>query len=118
LKTGQLSAYWINTPANTEINQILDISDESVFLDLDKLLAGNTLTKYIYKEMTFESLRDQKKLWTLLLNSGYLTVTDTSSQDGYYHLRIPNQEILQIISQYPRESRSAGKSSALNTEFD
>ncbi|MDR1835065.1 MAG: ATP-binding protein [Fusobacteriaceae bacterium] len=99
LKTGQLSAYWINTSANTEINQILDISDESVFLDLDKLLAGNTLTKYIYKEMTFESLRDQKKLWTLLLNSGYLTVTDTSSQDGYYRLRIPNQEILSFFKE-------------------
>jgi len=97
LKHKRLKEYWINTSANIEINEILDVSDQSVTMDLGKLFSGETLKKYVFEDMTLYNLKDQRKLWTLLLYSGYLTIERNSLNGGFYNLRIPNLEIISFF---------------------
>ncbi|MDR3259085.1 MAG: AAA family ATPase [Fusobacteriaceae bacterium] len=93
LKNKELESYWVNTSGNILINKLLNISNNEILKTLLELFSGKNIKKHIEKDMSFDNIMEQNKLWTLLLYSGYLTVYGEPLGDGYYLLKIPNKEI-------------------------
>lgn len=93
LKNKELKPYWVNTSGNILINKLLNISNDKISKDLLELFSGKNIKKHIEKDMSFDNIMEQNKLWTLLLYSGYLTVYGKPLGEGYYILKIPNKEI-------------------------
>jgi hypothetical protein len=93
LNTKKLDAYWVNTSDNYLINEVLNISDESIYKALESLFNGDKIEKFINVNLTFDRVGFQRYLWLLLLFSGYLTVEGDKNEHGEYSLKIPNKEI-------------------------
>jgi hypothetical protein len=92
LNTKKLGAYWVNTSDNYLINEVLSISNKKTYENLTDLFNGIAIKKYIKEEMVFTDLRGQDSIWTLLLFSGYLTISEYKEKSEYL-LKIPNNEI-------------------------
>ena len=93
LKTKKLEAYWINTPGNTLIKELLKNSDKTVFDTLNNLFNGKETVVYISQSITLGNNLSPDDLWELLLFSGYLTVKEKIDMNTYF-VRIPNNEIM------------------------
>ena len=65
--------------------------------EIEMLVAGETVSKEIYEDLTYNRLYDSvEHIWSVLFMTGYLTQRGT--QDGrIYQLTIPNMEIRNIF---------------------
>ncbi len=91
--TYQPCSYWVNTI----IQDVLDLNDNQVREDLEKLLQNETITKPITDYLNYGNLKKEKEnLWSILLHSGYLT-TVSKQLNGEYELKIPNRSIRQCF---------------------
>ena len=104
LKEKEVKAYWANVSGNTLLENMLDHTGESVYIDLKKFTDGESIEKYISDGTTIKSLlNNDDEIWQLFLYSGYLTKSEEQikrkefSEQGYfintYNLKIPNREI-------------------------
>jgi hypothetical protein len=74
---------------------VLNISNKKTFENLKDLSNGIEIKKHIREEMIFTDLRGkggQNNIWTLLLFSGYLTISEIREESEYL-LKVPNKEI-------------------------
>ena len=61
------------------------------------MLSGETVTKEIHEELTYQGLYDSvENIWSVLFMTGYLTYKGRP-RDGKYQLTIPNMEIRSIL---------------------
>ena len=93
-------AYWINTSGNELVRRLINkCADTTAQMDVERLIAGETVSRQLYENLTHNEI-DQNidNIWSLLYMTGYLTVTKRPS-GGWYDLRIPNREIRQIYQQ-------------------
>lgn len=90
--------YWSNTSSNEIIRRFIQQTGNGLTKsEVEALVAGETLTKEIHEDLTYNNLYDTiDHLWSLLLATGYLTQRGTF--DGRsYQLAIPNMEIRSLF---------------------
>ena len=93
-------AYWMNTSGNDMVcNLIAKSADGTTQMEIERLIAGETINKALNEQLTHEDIKDSiDNLWTLLYLTGYLTISKRPV-GGEYLLRIPNKEVHQIYTQ-------------------
>lgn len=91
-----LSPYWVNTSGNKMIRKAMEGRDQSFDRNYEELIQKGTLETLIHMETSFFELNTNENLWGLLVNAGYLTITQTISvMEGIYIVKIPNKEVQQ-----------------------
>ena len=90
-------AYWINTSGNDLVKEFIDESDATTQDEIERLIAGETITKRVRLELTYPEIRSNiDNLWSVLFTTGYLTYAG-QTQDGRYQLKIPNREVREVF---------------------
>ncbi len=101
--------YWSNTSGNEAVKRFIQESDKgAVRREIEKLVAGETITKEIHQELTYKDMYASiENLWSVLFTTGYLTHRGKPEGDNFC-LAIPNVEIRKIfttqIMEYFKES--------------
>lgn len=92
--------YWSNTSNNDVIRHFIKKLDNGLTKsELEALLAGETVVREIYEDLTYNRLYDTiDHLWSVLLTTGYLTQRGRMDRNKYY-LSIPNMEIRSIFTE-------------------
>lgn len=91
--------YWSNTSSNEAVRRFIRESDNAtVRREIEKLVAGEELTKEIHQDLTYKDMYDSiDNLWSVLFTTGYLTMR--GKPDGNrFRLAIPNMEIRNIFT--------------------
>lgn len=97
------STYWTATSSNDIIRQCLMNPSAQMLSNLTLLLNGNSIEEYVEKNLSYGAIQEEgSAIYTLLLMSGYLCITNADTQDLQmpYNLKIPNKEIIEV---YRRE---------------
>lgn len=91
--------YWSNTSSNSIVKELVENADSEVRQEIEKLIAGGTIKKPVYEDITYDLIYDsQDNLWNFLYFTGYLKAGGGSLEDdtNYMKLMIPNTEIRTI----------------------
>ncbi len=91
--------YWINTSSNDAVEQFIRKSEDiTIKRELERLVAGETVTKEIHQELTYpEMYKTVDNIWSLLFMTGYLTQRG-KAEGRKMKLAIPNLEIRDIFA--------------------
>ena len=86
--------YWADTSSNEVIEEFLGFLSSADADRMQTLMDGNEINLKINEQLTYGDFKKHRSgdFWTLLLFTGYLTVTARPERDTY-RLRIPNDEI-------------------------
>lgn len=98
--------YWSNTSSNNIIRTLIEVSDSSVKQEIEGLIAGHTIEKPVYEDITYEDVhKSQDNLWNFLFFTGYLKSTGQRFEIDtiYVTMKIPNEEIRYIYRTTIRE---------------
>lgn len=105
--------YWMNTSGNDVVRRLIaKASDGTTQMEIERLIAGDTITKMINEQLTHSEIDENlENVWSLLYMTGYLTVARKPS-GGRYELRIPNREVReifkrQVLSWFTERARAA-----------
>lgn len=91
---GALAPYWVNTSDNALMKQLIARGTEELKADVEELIRGGIIHKTIEEGIIFSNLdKNPDAVWSLLLFSGYVTITSTPSYGKPCSLRIPNAEV-------------------------
>lgn len=94
---GALASYWINTSENALLRQLMTQGADDFKADLEKLMKGGSVEQTIEEGLVFTDLPTKiETVWSLLLFSGYLSLTKPPILGATCHLRIPNAELKTI----------------------
>lgn len=91
--------YWSNTSSNDVVRHFIERTDGGATKrELERLIAGETVTKEIRQDLTYKELYDSiDNIWSVLFTAGYLT--QHGETDGnIFNLVIPNMEIRKIFT--------------------
>ncbi len=95
--------YWINTSGNDVIKRFVAMADGKTREEIETLVAGGTIEKYIREDLTYSEIYDTiDNLWSLLYTTGYLTLQGRTDE-GLLKLRIPNLEVRDVYVKQIRE---------------
>ena len=91
--------YWLNTSSNEAVRRFIRESDHAATRrEIEKLVAGEAITKEIHQELTYKDMYDSiDNLWSVLFTTGYLTQRGKPDRDNF-RLVIPNVEIRKIFT--------------------
>ena len=98
--------YWSNTSSNNIIRTLIEVSDSSVKQEIEGLIAGHTIEKPVYEDITYEDVyKSQDNLWNFLFFTGYLKSTGQLFEIDtiYITMKIPNEKIRYIYRTTIRE---------------
>ena len=105
--------YWMNTSGNDMVRRLIaKASDGTTQMEIERLIAGDTITKMINEQLTHSEIDENlENIWSLLYMTGSLTVARKPS-GGRYELRIPNREVReifkrQVLSWFTERARAA-----------
>ena len=90
--------YWSNTSSNDVVRHFAERMNAGLARsEMEDLIAGETVTKEIHEDLTYNRLYDSMEyLWSVLFMTGYLTYCGKPS-GRWYQLAIPNMEIRNIF---------------------
>ncbi len=90
--------YWSGTSSNDVIDEFLGFLSDEDAEKMQTLLDGGEVAFVINEQLTYADFVDHKSddFWTLLLFTGYLTVSQNLGNDRFL-LKIPNEEIRQTF---------------------
>ncbi len=90
--------YWINTSSNDAVKRFIEESSNAATKrEIERLVAGEVITKEIHQELTYEeAYQSIDKIWSLLFTTGYLTQRG-KPEGRQMKLAIPNLEIRDIF---------------------
>ena len=90
--------YWSNTSSNDVVRHFIEkVGDGLTKSEIEMLVAGETVTKEIHEELTYNRLYDSiDNIWSVLFMTGYLTQRG-KSDGNRIQLTIPNREIRKIF---------------------
>ena len=92
--TKELTSYWVNTSANTMIKDGIKKSNHDFKEQYKELIEDGYLDTEVNLQTSFYEVESTPTLWGLFVNAGYLTVDQVIDLiDGYYRIRIPNEEV-------------------------
>lgn len=91
--------YWINTSSNHAVKRFIrESADAAAKRDIEKLVAGEAITKEIRQELTYPEMYETiDHMWSLLFMTGYLTQRGKAER-RQFRLAIPNLEIRDIFA--------------------
>ena len=91
--------YWSNTSSNDVVRHFIEkIGDGLTKSEIEMLAAGETVTREIHEELTYNRLYDSiDNIWSVLFMTGYLTQRGKPDGNGI-RLTIPNREIRKIFT--------------------
>ena len=92
-KKGRLENYWVKTSANFLVKSALQSADRNFWNTFDHLAAGEEQLVYAALDTSFAERSSLYSLWGLLVNAGYLTMTEWVDAESCV-VRIPNGEVL------------------------
>lgn len=92
--------YWSNTSGNDTVRHFIEKSDrDSTRSEIEALIAGETVTKEIHEDLTYNRLYDSiDNIWSVLFATGYLTQRGRP-EGKWYQLAIPNREVRDIFTE-------------------
>lgn len=95
--TYQPENFWCNTSSNDVIKKFLEDASSDTRQEIERLIAGESVTKNIRQELTYKEIYDSiENMWGILFATGYLT--QAGEADGkMMNLVIPNLEIHDIF---------------------
>lgn len=91
--------YWSNTSSNDAVKRFIQKADGgTVKRDIEKLVAGEIITREIHQELTYKDMYNSADhIWSVLFMTGYLT--QRGQPEGVkIRLVIPNMEIRNIFT--------------------
>ncbi len=90
--------YWINTSSNDAVKRFIqEPSNATTKREIERLVAGETITKEIHQELTYpEMYQTTDNIWSLLFTTGYLTLRG-KPEGRRMKLAIPNLEVRDIF---------------------
>jgi hypothetical protein len=104
---GELRPYWVSTSDNILIKRLISKHRYMMQPMLEELMQYHVVTRPIDEGIVFPRLeQDMQTFWSLLLFSGYLTVSDyVVGDDGlfYCQVSVPNKEIMTLYVRMVRE---------------
>lgn len=91
--------YWSNTSSNETVRQFIRKAGKGMTKrEIEKLVAGGTITKEINRELTYKDMYNSvENIWSVLFTTGYLTQRGRPKGDQFC-LAIPNMEIRNIFT--------------------
>ena len=90
--------YWADTSGNSVIRRMIDETDASVADEYSTLIAGSTIGKHITENLTYDDLyHDEGNIWSLMVETGYLTLAGPYAENGDTPLRLPNEEMRNLF---------------------
>ncbi len=91
--------YWSNSSGNEIVKQFIQrVGAGTTKHEIEKLVAGETVTKEIRQELTYKELYNSiDNIWSVLFTTGYLTQRGKPRGDEF-DLVIPNMEIRKIFT--------------------
>lgn len=96
-ENGRLAPYWVNTSDNALMKQLIAQGSDDLKTDIEELLRDGIIEKTIEEGIIFTTLEQSpESVWSLLLFSGYLSLTETPSYGIPCKLRIPNVEVAEL----------------------
>lgn len=114
----QPEPYWGNTSDNRIVRRLLQKADRQTRNEIEKLIAGEAITKTIRQELTYKDLDSSiENIWSVLFMTGYLTQCGRLP-DNRWRLMIPNLEIRWLFETQIRawfEETAVGDSVRLQT---
>ena len=79
------------------------MADKTTKDDIERLVAGEVIEKEVHLELTYDEIDNSiDNLWSVLFTTGYLTQVGVN-ENGYYRLKIPNEEIRTVYKKQIRE---------------
>ncbi|MDE7211137.1 MAG: ATP-binding protein [Lachnospiraceae bacterium] len=98
LDTKEFGTYWVNTSANSLVNELIRRGSKEVKFTMEDLLKGNTFHAIIDEQIVFCQLdRNEDAIWSLLLASGYLKAErclfNMETGEKEYDLKLTNHEV-------------------------
>ncbi|MGN0292953.1 MAG: AAA family ATPase [Lachnospiraceae bacterium] len=95
--------YWANTSGNVMVRRFIEKASQQTRNEIEQLIAGETITKDINMELTYNELDATiDNLWSVLFTTGYLTQLGRE-ENRRYRLSIPNREIRELFILQIRE---------------
>lgn len=95
--------FWINTSSNNLVKRFIYMADKKTRDDIERLVAGEVIEKEIHQELTYDEIdKSIDNLWSVLFTTGYLTKVGVN-EDGFFKLKIPNEEIRTVYKKQIRE---------------
>ena len=91
--------YWSNTSSNAVVKRFIQEADGGrTKREIEKLVAGEVITKKIHQELTYQDMYDSiDHIWSVLFTTGYLTQRG-KPEGNAFKLAIPNMEIRRIFT--------------------
>lgn len=98
LDTGKLGAYWANTSSNSLADKVIREGSKDIKQNFELLIKGQDIEVLIDEQIVYNQLFvKESSIWSLLLASGYLRVTETRFVERtgrvYYGLALTNKEV-------------------------
>ena len=91
------SAFWINSSGNDLVKLFVDKADQSTKDEIERLVAGESVTKRICLDLTYDEIENSiDNVWSVLFTTGYLTNIG-NPESGVYELVIPNREVHEVF---------------------
>jgi hypothetical protein len=88
----ETESHWINSSGNDLVKRFIDKADATTRNEIERLIAGETITKTISQTLTYSELDESiDNLWSVLFMTGYLT--SEGMVNGQQKLLIPNREV-------------------------
>lgn len=95
--------FWINTSSNNLVKRFIYMADKKTRDDIERLVACEVIEKEIHQELTYDEIdKSIDNLWSVLFTTGYLTKVGVN-EDGFFKLKIPNEEIRTVYKKQIRE---------------
>jgi len=92
-KRGILDNYWIKTSANFLVKRGIRSADVNFWDKFETLILGQPVEVWITLDTSFAERESLYSLWGLLVNAGYLTVTERIDMQTAV-IKIPNGEVM------------------------
>ena len=90
--------YWANVSGNEIIRRMIDSSQPSVAGAYSALIEGGDISVSLSEELTYGSLDyDKDTIWSLMFETGYLTLSGSYEPNGSTLLHLPNEEIKHLF---------------------
>lgn len=90
--------FWANTSGNDIIRRFLELRSASISDDYSALINGESISKRITENLTYDSMyEDEENIWSVLFETGYLTLAGRWDENRETQLRLPNEEIRQLF---------------------
>lgn len=94
---GVLEPYWVNTSDNALINQLIARASGALKKDMEELYKIHTIEQNIEEAICFDSLeQNTDAIWSLLLFTGYVTISGPFIYGKPCLIKIPNREVLEL----------------------